>query len=60
MSQYALKFRRTITVAALAITVAAGTFVVAGHVSAAKSPPKNALHEVPAVTGIDTSPALMW
>ena len=60
MSNHTLKLRRAAMASALAVVVAIGTFVVAGHVSAAKSPPKNALHEVPAVTGIDSSPALMW
>jgi hypothetical protein len=54
-------FTRIITVAVLAVGVATGAFFYAGYGSAAKPvPSKNALHEVPAVTGIDTSAALMW
>ena len=61
MSEHVLKFRRAITAAALAVAVVGGTLVYAGHVSAAKTTTaKNALHEVPAATGIDTSAALLW
>jgi hypothetical protein len=61
MSQHIFNLRRALTLTALVFAVALGTFIYAGHVSSAKSvAAENALQEVPAATGIDTSTPLVW
>jgi hypothetical protein len=66
MMHEGFKFRSAIAVAALAAVLAGGTFFYAGHSTVAHSGSskaisfENALQEIPAATGIDTTSALMW
>lgn len=61
MSHFVLKSKRAVTIAAVAAVIAMSTFILAGHVSLARTvQPTNALHQVPTVTGIDSSAPLLW
>jgi hypothetical protein len=57
---------KPLAIAALVVVLGAGTFLYANHATVASHfggnplPAENALHQVPAVTGIDSSAALYW